>query len=313
MIRSFVAAVRKNKELAYCSLDSLLDGVATAAQLGLLLTPSFGHAALVPYAGKCEFQPMYKGLMHLAHQTGRVGKIVGRAVYEDDDFDYLQGTTEYIKHKPKRDGKADPAKLTHAYAIAWIIGADDPTFVVLNRAQVKRAEAMSKATYKGRPWEKHTEAMWIKTAVKVLAKFIPIGPDDKASVMFANAVQYDDTGTMDRTPKKIDVEQLEDIVPTPDDEEVDGELVDSGLEQLSNRMEGQTKSPAHDPETGETEPTREELKKEAMDMGLVDDSCRYGAERLRAMIDEANAEMDEARQAAGDSGEQPQAEIDLDE
>lgn len=250
MIRSFVAAVRSNDKLAYCSMDSLLDGVATAAQLGLVLTPSLGHAALVPYGGICQFQPMYKGLMDLAYRTGRVGKIIGRVVYEGDDFDYQQGTTEYIRHVP--GGEADPAKLTHAYAVVWLIGSDEPNFVVLNRAQVKRHEKMSKARREDRPWKTHTEAMWIKTAVKVLSKFIPMGPDDKASVMFANAVAYDDLGRagLDRTPKKIDVAQLEDIEPSPDDEEVDGELVGDELDRLSDKIERSAGSDGSGPEEG---------------------------------------------------------------
>lgn len=234
MIRSFVAAVRGNDKLAHCSMDSLLDGVATAAQLGLVLTPSLGHAALVPYGGVCQFQPMYQGLMDLAYRTGRVAKIIGRAVYEGDEFDYMQGTTEFIHHRPC--GEADPAKLTHAYAVVWIIGSDQPNFVVLNKAQVERARKLSKAKRDDAPWKVHTEAMWIKTAVKRLAKFIPKAPEDRASVMFANAVAYDDLGRrgLDKTPKTIDVEQLEDIEPS--DEGVDGDMVD-GIDELADRME----------------------------------------------------------------------------
>jgi recombination protein RecT len=254
MIRSFVAAVRGNDKLAECTLDSLLDGIATAAQLGLVLTPSMGHAALVPYRNRgvyeAQFQPMYQGLMDLAYRTGRVGKIIGRAVYEGDYFEWRQGTTEKIDHRP--GDEADPAKLTHTYAVAWITGADEPVFVVLNRAQIDRAEKLSKASYQGRPWQVHYEAMAIKTAVKRLSKFIPKAPEDRASVMFANAVQYDDIGKIDRTPKKINVEQLEDIEPTPD-EEVDGEL-DNGqqLDRLADKIE--RKQPAKKAKPKATKP-----------------------------------------------------------
>jgi recombination protein RecT len=258
MIRSLISAVHGNDKLAYCSVDSILSGVRIAAQLGLVLTPSMGQACLVPYRNRgvyeAQFQPMYQGLMDLAYRTGRVGKITGHAVYEGDHFEYLQGTREFIEHRP--GGCADPKKLTHAYAVAWIIGADEPIFVVLNREQVKRAEAMSKAKYDGRPWQTHTEAMWIKTAIKVLAKFIPKGSEDKASVMFAQAVAYDDLGKkgIDRTPKTIDVEQLEDIEPS--DEGVDGEVVDGGeqLDRLADNLEKRQPAKKAKPKTKPAKP-----------------------------------------------------------
>jgi recombination protein RecT len=297
MIRSFVAAVRNNWKLADCSVESLLDGVATAAQLGLTLTPSMGHAALVPYGGECQFQPMYQGLISLAYRSGRVGKIVGRAVYEGDDFDYVQGTEEYIKHRPR--GEADPAKLTHAYAVAWIIGASEPVFVVLNRAQIERARKFSKASRADAPWKIHYDAMAIKTAIKRLAKIIPKDPEDKASRMFAMAVQYDDIGraALDQEPKKVVVEQLEDVEPPPAH---DGpELTTDDIKPSGGQKADEQGAQGQD---GGNE--RDELKAQAVKLGLVDDSCRWGVDRLHKAIVK---ELDriEAEKAKGVHAEEP--------
>jgi len=300
MIRSFVAAVRSNYKLANCSVESLLDGVATAAQLGLTLTPAMGHAALVPYGNECQFQPMYQGLISLAYRSGRVGKIVGRAVYQGDDFDYLEGTEEYIKHRP--GGEADPLKLTHAYAVAWIIGADQPIFVVLNREQIERARRFSKATRPDSPWKLHYEAMAIKTAIKRLAKLIPKDPEDKASRMFAMAVQYDEIGkaALAQEPREVIVEQLEDIeVPPPHD---GPELTTDDLKPAKTRPAVSMTSPH--------EWTRDDLKAEAMRLGLVDQSCSWGAPRLAEAVVAEHKRL-EAERAKGVHAAEPPDDLPL--
>src|SRR5690606_13126209 len=65
-----------------------------------------------------------------------------------------------------------PLRLVYAYAIMKD-GATSKV-VVLNRAQVKKAKAMSQGSDSPySPWQKHEEAMWMKTAAHRLTKWVP--------------------------------------------------------------------------------------------------------------------------------------------
>ena len=61
-----------NKTLWECDQRSLLSAVMVCAQTGLEPGP-LGHAAIVPYRGKAQWQAMYKGLLHLCHRSEQVG------------------------------------------------------------------------------------------------------------------------------------------------------------------------------------------------------------------------------------------------
>src|SRR5690606_39048355 len=65
-----------------------------------------------------------------------------------------------------------PLRLVYAYAVMKD-GATSKV-VVLNRAQVMKAKAMSQGSDSPySPWQKHEEAMWMKTAAHRLTKWVP--------------------------------------------------------------------------------------------------------------------------------------------
>ena len=87
---SALALLRSNDYLRKnCDIPSILHGVLQAALLGLRLDPALGQACLVPRKGKAQFMPMYKGLVLLAHRSGKVVDVVAQVVYEKDEFNIL--------------------------------------------------------------------------------------------------------------------------------------------------------------------------------------------------------------------------------
>ena len=54
--------------IANCELRSVLNAVMICAQTGLEPGP-LGHAAIVPYKGRAQWQAMYRGLLHLIHRS----------------------------------------------------------------------------------------------------------------------------------------------------------------------------------------------------------------------------------------------------
>jgi len=212
LVRSFVTAVRADKsgKLAQCTKGSLSEGVMLAAQLGLSLAPAMGQAYLVPFKDKkrgvleATFIPGYRGLIALAVQSGLVERIVGRAVYQGDDFYYSYGLHEDLRHVPTR-GERGP--LMASYAVAWLRGSSQPTFVVCELADLEKVQS------RGGPWETHKPEMAAKTAIRRLAKLLPLSAEDRASQSLAAAVAIDDLAEVRQVrglpPKgRVEVEQL---------------------------------------------------------------------------------------------------------
>lgn len=90
----------------------------------------------------------------------------------------------------------------------------------------------------------------------------------------------------------------------------------SGPELTTEDLKASAPPPQHDEETGETEETREELKAEAVRLGLVDESCRWGVERLREAVvrelDRLEAEKAKGVHAEEPPDDEPQGQIEVD-
>ena len=60
-----------NNQLQQCDARSILGAAGLAATLNLSITPSLGQAYVVPYRGKATFQIGVRGMIQLAHRTGK--------------------------------------------------------------------------------------------------------------------------------------------------------------------------------------------------------------------------------------------------
>lgn len=70
-----------NKLLQTCEPKSILSAALLATTMHLSISPSFGHAYIVPYKDKAQLQLGYKGYIQLAMRTGRYKKIRAGKVY----------------------------------------------------------------------------------------------------------------------------------------------------------------------------------------------------------------------------------------
>lgn len=145
-----------------------------AAELGLDCSGTMGSGYLVPFGGKCQFMPGYRGLMDLARRSGVVRKIIARPVYEGDDFSFTYGLREDLIHNPLQEDRG-PNKLTYVYAIAWL---DDNTtqFEVMSRAQVDAVRRRSKSSGDG-PWVTDYVPMALKSVIRKLCKYLPMSTE----------------------------------------------------------------------------------------------------------------------------------------
>lgn len=210
-----ITVIAKSDDLLDCSPQSLLACMMQSAQLGLDLDPALGLAYLVPFKGTATFVPGYKGLMELARRSQSVSRIVARAVYANDSFEYEFGTNDWIHHKPA-DG--DRGELTHVYAVAhlappnvidmqrrgkstWEPSPATIEFVVLSKADVDKFRARSRA--KSGPWFTDYDAMALKTAVRRLSTWLPKSPELQKAVRLDEQAEAGDAQdfTIDLEPE----------------------------------------------------------------------------------------------------------------
>ena len=172
-------ALAQNKGLAECEPKTVLFAVMAASRIGLEINGPLQECWLIPYKTECTLQIGYRGFQGLARRGGDIRSIEARLVFEGDHFDVQYGTDPRIDHKP--NGETDPAKLTHVYAVAFDKAGKSFAFDVLTREDVERARKSSRMA-NGGAWKDHTGEMWRKTAVRRLAKYLPLSPDLAAAI-----------------------------------------------------------------------------------------------------------------------------------
>lgn len=181
---------QRNPKLLTCSVPSILAAVYEAAKIGLEPDTVGQECHLIPYKDKATFQLGFKGAMKLARRAGDVRQIWSEHVCSKDIFDYELGVEPKLHHK--RAAGNNRGELTHAYACARFSDGY-VQFRVVDSEEVERVKKTVKAKASGTPWDTHEPAMWEKTAIKRLCKFLPM-PDSAA-----RAIQLDDLAESGQT------------------------------------------------------------------------------------------------------------------
>ena len=165
--------IHRTPKLKECTALSLINAVIEISILGL----EVGRTAhIIPFKNEATVIVDYKGFIELAHRSNQVASFPFKPVYEHDIFEYEEGTSRYIKHKPAREKRGE---LVAAYAIVnYKTGGFDFEVVLPEDIEATRKKAPG-AKKMDSPWNKPDEVwtMWCKTAVRRLAKRIPQCPE----------------------------------------------------------------------------------------------------------------------------------------
>lgn len=236
-IRLAVGAIRGNEDLekaARTDVGVFLRELKTAARLGL--EPGTEQFYLTPRKSKAHGYKLiikgivgYQGIVELIYRAGAVSTVIVEAVRERDTFRYVPGRDDRPVHEIDWFG-ADRGPLVGVYAYAVMKDGAVSKVVVLNRKRVMeiRAKSDSKDSEYS-PWNTNEESMWLKSAVRQLAKWVPTSAEYMREQLRAQA---EVAGELAATPSAAtgpampQPSVLDDTDPAGDDEPIEGELVD---------------------------------------------------------------------------------------
>ena len=194
-------------------LAALLD----AARLGL--EPGTEQYYLTPRKVKGRLEILgiigYQGYIELMYRAGAVASVVAEVVYANDRFSYTPGRDVVPVHEIDWDAP-DRGALRLVYAYARMKDDAVSKVIVLNRADIARAKTSSQGSdSEYSPWRNFEAAMWLKTAVRQLQKWVPTSGEYRREILRATAEAARVSGERDLPAAPVDV---------PDT--VDGEVLD---------------------------------------------------------------------------------------
>jgi phage RecT family recombinase len=177
MVKLLLAAASREPKLAECAPLSILRSLMQAAELGLEVCSGKNEAYIIPRwnsKAKCleaTFLPGYQGLIKLARESGSVRNIEARVVHAKDFFEYEEGTTPRITHRPTLE--KDCRNIVAVYAVAFMPDGSSQ-FEVMPVHVVEEIRDRAKKDADGfSPWKSDFSEMARKTAVRRLAKYLP--------------------------------------------------------------------------------------------------------------------------------------------
>ncbi|MFC7330777.1 recombinase RecT [Marinactinospora rubrisoli] len=223
-VRLAVGVIRRDPKLAQAAANNpaaFMGALMDAAQKGL--TPGTPEFYLTPRKrkGRLEVQGItgWQGLVELMHRAGAISSVVAEVVHEHDQFRYVPGRMDRPEHEIDWDAP-DRGRMRLVYAYAVMKDGAVSKVVVLNRAQIDKIKAQSDgADSDFSPWRKWEESMWLKSAVRQLAKWIPTSSEYRREQL--------------RAAQEVAAEQRHSAAPEPPPAGVDattGEVVDEVIE-----------------------------------------------------------------------------------
>ena len=152
-----------------------LAAILDAARLGL--EPGTEQFYLTPRKVKGRLEILgivgYQGHIELMYRAGAISSVVAECVYEADEFDYQPGRDTVPLHRINWDAE-DRGKLRLVYAYAHMRDGAVSKVVVLNRAEINKIKSYSQGSDSDySPWRTRESAMWLKSAVRQLQKWVP--------------------------------------------------------------------------------------------------------------------------------------------
>ena len=214
-MRMAVLQAIKNPALFKCTPESFV-GAALECAAHHLVPGVAGQCWLIPYKGKATFVAGYRGLIQLARRSHALSNIEARVVWQGDEFEHT-AFPPHMAHTPLENSDGSPVdpevrgSRRGAYAAVRFKGTDHWQFEWMPAPAVVRIRDMSPGSDRATsPWIMHTDAMWQKTTIMRIFKFMPHSIED---VGLQRVMDVDELGQLGKD------QDLEVVIPP------DGEVV----------------------------------------------------------------------------------------
>lgn len=195
--RNFSNAVMRDPKMLKADPRVVFREVCKIAALGLVLDPQLGEAYLiVDRNNDVQARIGYRGLMKLAHQSGKVSAIYAHDICQNDHCEISLGTEKRISHRPDFTQPRGPA-LAYYAVVQFKDGATDfePMSIAEINAIRDRSDAyraFKSGFIKKTPWDSDHGEMAKKTTLRRLLKRVPMSPDlERALAMEDDADERD--------------------------------------------------------------------------------------------------------------------------
>lgn len=185
--------------------DSLINAVHNIASVGLSLNPALKHAYLVPRDGKVCLDFGYKGLVHLALDSGGIRYVQAELVHAKDKFALKSRGEEPFHERDPFD--PDRGEVRGAYSIAKTIDGEflvetmtaKEILAIRDRTQAYKAVLAGKS--KSCPWTTDESEMMKKTVIRRASKMWPMTNAGR----FEKALQVqDEVDAIDVSPTSVE-------------------------------------------------------------------------------------------------------------
>lgn len=205
----------RNPDLLQCTAESWALALNACAAWGLYPDSSLGYVYLIPRKNnKKPGKPMevtamrgYQGDIQLARNTGEVVDLYCEVVYTKDHYVITKGLNRNIDHQPYQ-GDEDPGPLKAVYAVAKL-KSGEVAWVDLTKRDVMRHRAASESAGSDySPWNKHEAAMWKKSAIRELVKWLPRASEKLEEVIAKIHAEAEADAGRDAKTAVVDVEAV---------------------------------------------------------------------------------------------------------
>jgi len=269
-LRLAQGALRKGKRIEYRGVQMyeleaaalnnpgvFLSDLMNAARLGL--EPGTEEFYLTPRTVKGQLEILgivgYQGLIELIYRAGAVSSVIAELVYTGDVFTYQPGRDERPIHVIDWDAE-DRGALRLVYAYAMMRDGATSKVVVLNKADIARIKLSSRGSAgEHSPGVTNPGAMWLKSGVRQLAKWVPTSAEYRREQLRAVATVQAET-THAAQIQEVRRTELESIAEQRELE--DGEYTDPVTGEVSysdpDAIEGELEEPAEAVEPAPRQP-----------------------------------------------------------
>jgi recombination protein RecT len=231
-VTSVLSVVNNNTLLQKASPQSVYSSAMVAASLDLPINPNLGFAAIVPYGQVAQFQIMTRGLIQLAIRSGQYLRITNAVVHEGELVKYNPFTDDY---------EFDPTKRTSDKVIGYMayfrmVDGYEKYFYMTEAEVLAHGKKYSKSFNSG-PWKDNTEAMCLKTVMKLLLSKFGI-----LSIEMQRAIKYDQGIAKGDFTQMGSVEEIDNAeVEYVDNPEENNKPVEESADNKKERMRKEKK------------------------------------------------------------------------